>query len=272
VTTTGERRHAWRHEWVPLTMRAALQKAKGNRELAQRYLDEARAHRQARRDEAGPVEFVPPTPAHRAAAADRAQLRGATDDELAEDLADALGAGDEAAGDRILSELDRRDRAERRAQAQRARRAGARAARDEARERAYDEALAAGDDPQEAYARVYGVSEERQRRQEAEADLRANGYAGKTFGQMVGSAHGEHVRQAYLDAEAACRGHLLNAAGQAAGVDPESLWSGPAARAKKYGSPELLDYFRDNGRLTVQDFAASLLGGAAKFRTAGDDW
>lgn len=266
MTETTRRRYSWRHGWWPLTMRAALQKAKGNHELARRLLDEGRAHRQRRRAERGRVEFRHPLTADSSARASRALGRWAA---LSDDqLADALGSADDATVDAITAELDRRDRVEQ----ERRRRQARRAERDAARDAEFSTACDAGEDPAAAYARIYGVSEERQRRVEATESLRSAGYPGKTFRAMVKSAHAEHVRETYLDAEAACRGHVLNAAGQAAGVDPESLWSGPAARVKKYASEELRDYLRDNGRMTLADFTASLLGGQARHRTAGDDW
>jgi hypothetical protein len=266
-------RALWRHEWVPRNMAAALQKAHGSREQARRLLDAARERRLARahaRAEHGDDWH----PLHRTGnpRAGKSSGRGALAEFSDDQLADALGQADDAAAAGILAELDRRDRAQRKREAAAARREAQRRARDAAREARFDQLLTDGADPQAAYAEAYGVTEAKVRRDQAAEHLRGHGYAGKTFRAMVKTAHAEHVRQAYLMAEDACRGHVLNAAGERAGVDPESLFSGPVSRARKYASPELLDYFRDYGRLTVADFTASLLGGQAKFRTAGDDW
>jgi hypothetical protein len=261
------RRYSWRHNWVPLTMAAALQKAKGNRALAEQLLERARAGR--RRRDRGPAVFTTPHPAHQAEHAARSSWAAFTDD----DLAGALGkTDDDAVAGAILAELDRRDAAERKAQRARERRQARRTAEEERHTREFDAACDAGEDPEEAYARVYGVTEEKRRRAEAEESLRAGGYTGRTFRDRVKAAHAGTVREAYLHAETLCRGHLLSPAGKRAGVHPESLFSGPPAAAKKYASEELLAYFRDHGRLTLQDFTAGILGGRAKFRTTGDDW
>lgn len=250
-----EQGYDWRHGWVPLTMAAALQKAKGNRELAGQLLGEAREKRNRKRAARGHVEFRPPSAHH----IERATWAGKTDD----DLADELGAPDvdDATVERIVRELDRRDAAARKAEAQRARRAATRQTRDRAREARWDELLAEGMDPQTAYAEAYGVDEERVRRDEAILSLRGNGYSGKGFDQLVRAALTDHVEQSYTDAEDECRGHLLSKAGQARGVTPRSLFTGPEARARKYASEELLNYWQQNGRLTMDDFKASLLGG-----------
>lgn len=253
----------WRHGWIPLTMRAALQKTKGNREAAERLLAERREHRRSHRR-----EFVSPHPKHRREFEERKRWARYTDDELTEEL----GAADEAGLDRICQELERRERAEAKAERARERRQARRTAEEERRSREFDAATDAGEDPEAAYSRIYGVSEEKRRREEATSRLREHGYAGKTFRAMAKQAHAEEVEERYLHAEEVCRGSMLNAAGERAGVSPASLFSGPAATAKKYASEELLDYFREHGRRTLEDFTAELLGGHAKIRTTGDQW
>lgn len=260
---SGDLDYDWRHGWVPLTMRAALQKTRGNREAAERLLAERRERRQGRRR-----EFVSPHPTHRREYEERKRWARYTDDELA----DELGTADEAGLHRILQELERRERAEAKAERARERRQARRSAEEERRGRDFDAACDAGEDPEVAYSRIYGVSAEKARREEVTSRLREHGYAGKTFRGMAKQAHTEEVRERYLHAEAVCRGQLLNAAGQRAGVTAESLFSGPASTAKKYASEELADYFREHGRLTLEDFTAELLGGHAKIRTTGDQW
>lgn len=51
-----------------------------------------------------------------------------------------------------------------------------------------------------------------------------------------------------------CRGELLNRTGQRAGIDPYSLFIGPEARALRYASPELRDWWTRNPRVTVAEF------------------
>jgi hypothetical protein len=58
------------------------------------------------------------------------------------------------------------------------------------------------------------------------------------------------VHAAYLDAERETRGHMLNAKGRAAGVDPRTLWTGTERRAYAYASEELRNYWDHHGRLT----------------------
>lgn len=243
--------HDWRHGWVPLTMRAALLKAHGNHAAAEALL-------QHRRDRAA-GGFV--TPLHAAAAAheERRALRSMTDD----DLTAAMGADDvsDEELDTLVGELDRRDKAARKAAASRAHRARRRGARDAAREADYDARTAAGESPEAAYAAAYGVSEERARRDEVIASLRSTGYKGRGLKELTRAAFRDHTEAVYLAAEDATRGHMVNKAGQAAGVTGRELLTGPEARARAYASRELLDFWQTNGRLTAADFEAGLLGG-----------
>lgn len=62
-------------------------------------------------------------------------------------------------------------------------------------------------------------------------------------------------------AEADCRGHLLNRAGQAGSIDPYSLFSGRYARVRRYGSEELREWFGRHGRLTWTEFRWQALHG-----------
>jgi hypothetical protein len=257
---TTEQGYDWRHGWVPLTMRAALQKTHGNHEAAAELLEEARQRRRRRREARGAVEFRPPIAAH----GPRARWAHVDDDGLAA----AMGTADDAELAELVGELERRDKAARKAEAARARRAAARHARDTAAGARFDELCADGVDPQAAYAQAYGVTEERVRRDEAIASLRGSGYTGKGFDELAGHAFRDHAEQSYWQAEAECRGTLLNKAGTAAAargkLHPRSLFTGPETRARKYASEELLNYWQQNGRLTVDDFRASILGGSMR--------
>lgn len=253
-----EQSYEWRHGWVPLTMRAALLKAHGNRDAAAALLGEARERRRRRRAARGPVAG-PPIP--RTVTGERARWAGLDDDALAA----AMGAADDADLDSLVKELDRRDRAARKAEAARARRAAARHARDARRSAEFEAACDAGEDAAAAYARIWGIDEERVRRAEVSESLRSAGYKGKGIDQLVRHAFRDHVDQAHADAEDVCRGALLTGEGlalEAKGkLRPRDLFTGPESRARKYASRELLDYWQTNGRLTVADFRASVLGG-----------
>lgn len=74
-----------------------------------------------------------------------------------------------------------------------------------------------------------------------------------------------HLEGEFVAAERETRGHMLNRAGQAAGVDPRSLFTGPEARARKYASEELRRYWDSHPRLTAAEFTG---GGAAQRRAA----
>jgi hypothetical protein len=195
----------WKHGWIPLDHYAALSKAHGSEHGALRYLP------------GGKGQTVSP--------------RRMSDNELADHL--GAVADDERAVDAVLHELDRRDR-------ERERDISRRKAAADVKSRRFDEAVAGGEDPLTAYSKVYGVSEERLRRQEVIRSLRASGHKGAGLDELLRSAHSEHVRQSYLDA---------------------ALFSGPESRARKYASRELLDYWQVHGRLTVADFKAATLGG-----------
>lgn len=63
-----------------------------------------------------------------------------------------------------------------------------------------------------------------------------------------------HLEHAYAQAEHATNGALLNAEGRARGVDALSLFMGPASRAEKYASEELIEYWRTHPRVTFARF------------------
>ncbi len=65
----------------------------------------------------------------------------------------------------------------------------------------------------------------------------------------------EEVRtRAYMAAEEATNGALLNARGRAAGIDPGSLFMGNDVRARAYASPELLEHWEQHPRVTYADY------------------
>lgn len=64
----------------------------------------------------------------------------------------------------------------------------------------------------------------------------------------------DHLEASIGLAETACRGILLNARGRAAGIDPLTLFYGPRVRVDAYASEELLEWFREHGRTTFEQF------------------
>jgi len=69
--------------------------------------------------------------------------------------------------------------------------------------------------------------------------------------------HRDEVYRQWLQAEAATRGVMLNKAGQRAGIDERSLFTGPESRVVKYASPELFEWFEIHGRPTRAAFLGS---------------
>lgn len=72
--------------------------------------------------------------------------------------------------------------------------------------------------------------------------------------------YAEYVYRQYLDAEDACRGYLLNKKAQTDGVDPMSLFSGPARIAHARASDELREWWAKHGRLTQAEFIEKATG------------
>ncbi|MCO6747857.1 phage minor capsid protein [Streptomyces sp. IpFD-1.1] len=75
----------------------------------------------------------------------------------------------------------------------------------------------------------------------------------------------EYVYRQYLAAEDACRGYLLSKKAHAAGVDPLSLFSGPARVAYSRASDELKEWWAEHGRLTQAEFIEQVTGKAQRW-------
>lgn len=180
---------------------------------------------------------LPDKPPSRADAFSPDRTREMTDQELADAFHDNLD--DPATMDAIMACLDERDRErDQRREQQRAAEAAQRAWT-----RAAEVASPPPADPLHNPARrpARRLTKQEQAREEYEVALHAK----------------------YLAAEEATNGHMLNARGLALGIDPYTLFSGPARRATAYGSDELLSWFRENGRLTFKSFRHALLGWAS---------
>jgi hypothetical protein len=128
-------------------------------------------------------------------------------------------------------------------------------------QRRIDKLVASGASYAEAYADAYHLSDTQLRNQERASVVDLDRRAGETRRQAVRRAYGEWTHLQYLSAENATRGNVLNAAGRAAGIDPISLFSGPAPRARKYASEELLRWWGDNSRVNFGEFEAAVLTG-----------
>ncbi|GAA5104763.1 phage minor capsid protein [Haloechinothrix salitolerans] len=267
-------------------MQAARRRREGLAEqLAEGTVEQTRldavAAEQARRREAERLAAEQQAERERVEAEQRERERFASElRELSDEaLADRLGevGDDEVLVDLVLVELDRRD-AEHRRREERREREQARREQQQAEQFAeYERLVAEGMDDQEAWAQATGTTVEALRRTEAIRRLRADGYTGRGFDELARAAYRDHVYEQYIAAEDATRGHMLTPAGEAAGVDPRELFTGPASRARKWASPELREWWDANGRMTFDEYAAWLLddvGGArgAGFRTGGEDW
>jgi hypothetical protein len=76
------------------------------------------------------------------------------------------------------------------------------------------------------------------------------------------------VHGSYISAETDCRGVLLNRSGLSAGIDPSSLFSGPASRVRKYASEELRSWFARHGRITYSEWKYQWFGRESDRNTA----
>jgi hypothetical protein len=107
-------------------------------------------------------------------------------------------------------------------------------------------ALFAGDDDKVRRAALAEVS----RRDQADRARRARN---AVAAEWYDCAHAQFVA-----AESATRGNLLNKRGRAAGLEPFTLWSGPASRAMAYASEELAEFWQSSPRFTVQAYRDQL--------------
>jgi hypothetical protein len=203
------------------------------------------------------------------------ELRRASDADLEDALNRALES-DHPSTDRLMAELDRRDDAPIKAAEQKALRAEAarnkRAAVKESQWSEVQRRINAGEDPREATAAVTGVSVEKQMRLELAARLDAEGTPGRSLDDKIRYRYKQENARAYVDAENETRGHMLSRQGEARGIDPANLFHGPEARARKWASDELKEYWDLNGRLTLDDYRHQLLTGGLGTGRRVDDF
>ncbi|MEU4231068.1 hypothetical protein AB0F17_42825 [Nonomuraea sp. NPDC026600] len=160
---------------------------------------------------------------------------------------------------RVIAELDDRDRQQ-----------GAEDDRTPEETR-MDELIGQGWNPREAYAEVYGLSEEEMDRQERIAIIDAERGAGERREQVVRRMYKQWVYEQALDAEKATNGYMLSPLGRKAGVNPERLWGGNADHAYAYASEELKRWWADQpngGRMTYDEWRAQWLGDSRDRRQA----
>lgn len=70
-----------------------------------------------------------------------------------------------------------------------------------------------------------------------------------------------HLLHEYNRALEGTGGVLVNKRGRALKIDGLDLFTGPLARAQKYASEELLEYWRVNGRMTMAHYERIWLDG-----------
>ncbi|HEX4702330.1 MAG TPA: hypothetical protein VH352_09415 [Pseudonocardiaceae bacterium] len=69
-----------------------------------------------------------------------------------------------------------------------------------------------------------------------------------------------HLAVTYVAAETECRGQLLSREGLAKGIDPSTLFTGPASRVRAYASEELRTWFGRHGRMTFAEWRYQWFG------------
>lgn len=133
-------------------------------------------------------------------------------------------------------------------------------------DRQVDALLARGYDFADAYAEVFGGDAGQLRSQQRSSAVDRK--AGESLDQAVRRGYDQQVFEQWMSAEADTRGNLLSKEGKTAGIDPVELFSGPAARARKYASEDLLRWWADNGRTTFTEYRAQVLGREADRKAA----
>lgn len=202
---------------------------------------------------------------------DTERIRTAPDEVLEQRMRRSLERNRLSEFDRYAAEIERRDSTRAKAREQRQAKADA-AERAKAAE--YERLLSAGVDEREAVAEAYGVSVEKQKRQAALDYLHRNSYLG-SFQKAARAAYEADLQHAYIAAEDATNGHMLTREAEGKGIDPASLFKGGEARARKYASPELREWWDENGRPSFEEFTAGLLDdpqSAGRIRAARGDF
>ncbi|MEE2041269.1 phage minor capsid protein [Nocardiopsis sp. CT-R113] len=193
-------------------------------------------------------------------------LESLSDDQLGERLMAAFTDGDMDQAATLEAEVERRAEAERAAAEAAERRREAARLRREAREQAqYAEIVRLVEEDgwswEEAAAEVLGRTVEQIRRQEYVRVHRVGDDDRRPFREIAREQYRLYVHRQVVSAEHATNGYLLTAEGQRRGIDPETLFSGPRARAERWASEELRQWWDQHGRLTFEDFVAEIESG-----------
>ena len=106
----------------------------------------------------------------------------------------------------------------------------------------------------QAYAEVYDIDQDDLLWQEQASLIDADRRTGETRDDTVRRLYAEMVALQYEQAEQYCRGHMLNQAGIAAGISARSLFGGPAARAHRYASGDLVEWWETTPRVTLTEY------------------
>ncbi|KXF56150.1 hypothetical protein AXA44_02645 [Rhodococcus sp. SC4] len=198
-----------------------------------------------------------------------------------DDLDDLAAAADKAILDGDFDALDhleareavlREQMAKREAKnaAAREQRAASAEAKRAAQNAEHDRLLAEGMDWEEATEKAFGITVERQRRDNAISVLRKNGHTGAGFDEVTRDAYKMVVHEEHLAAEHATNGYMLNRAHEAMDFDTRDLWKINEETARKYASDELLAYWDKHGRTTLDGYRQSWLNGEQGMSRGGD--
>lgn len=114
---------------------------------------------------------------------------------------------------------------------------------------------------EEAAAEVQGRSVEALRREDYVLQHRVGDTDRRSFVELAREQYKLWVTQQWTAAEQATSGFLLTPEGQRAGIDPQSLFSGPRARAERWASEELKRWWDTHGRMTFEDYTAAIEAG-----------
>jgi hypothetical protein len=98
------------------------------------------------------------------------------------------------------------------------------------------------------------VLDELHRRDVAQERRRARTEAREARWRDRRTLRASEIERAYVEAEAATKGNMLNRRGREAGVDERTLFRGPESRARKYASEELLNHWENIPRPTEAYF------------------
>lgn len=206
--------------------------------------------------------------------AERVDVRDIDDSALDSAMRDAVETEDYDRFDTLTAEADARDTRRAAAEARERQRRGelepAKSARDVQAWVRYEQLTAAGVPDDEAFARASGMSLTELRHNQAINSLRDAGYQGRNFDALARASYRDQVTGWYFRAEDETRGHMLTRDAQNRGIDARSLFTGSEARARRWASDELKEFWDQNGRVTYNRYREQLLGGTSR-RERGTD-